>query len=109
MDTSFAGCDKLMVDATVLKNCDKGAYATIYRNEHGVFQGASAVMVEDQVTPEILEAMSFHEALALASDLNLRKVQVITDCMATVHHLKRPYLGESSRVIDDIKEKIKDF
>lgn len=34
---------------------------------------------------------------------------MVTDCMAMVHHLKRPYLGESSKVIDDIKENIKDF
>ena len=61
------------------------------------------VVVEDQVTPKILEA------LAPASDLNLMKVQVVTDCVATVHHLKRLYLGESSRIIEDIKEKMKDF
>ncbi|XP_040258814.1 uncharacterized protein [Aegilops tauschii subsp. strangulata] len=62
------GCAKLMVDAAISKNHEKGAYAVVCRDEKGVYQGASAVVVEDQVTAEILEA------LALASDLNRTKV-----------------------------------
>lgn len=61
------------------------------------------------VQAETLEAMAFREALALASDLYINKVQVVTDCLATINHLRGLYLGQSAAIISDIRKKMKEF
>lgn len=100
---------KLMVDAAVARNKDRGSYAALYQDEYGLFLGASAVVLQVQVEPEILEAMAFNEGLALAFDLYLRRIHVATNCAAIISHLKGPYLRTNSNVIQDIRKKFEDF
>lgn len=61
------------------------------------------------VHPETLESMAFREALSLASDLNVHRVQAVTDCLATINHLKNPYRGSSTMIIEEIKAKVEEF
>lgn len=58
---------------------------------------------------EILQAMAFSKALALVSDLYLRKVEVMIDCLAMMKPLKCPNYGTSSAIIHESNTKLKDF
>lgn len=99
------GYMKLMVDAAISRHGNRGAVAVVCRGAQGIYQGSSAVIFQDMVQPECLEAMAVSEALALASDLYIDKILVATDCMSTVNHLKGQYLGPNAAIIHDIKEK----
>lgn len=100
---------KINVDAAISRNNDIGSFVAICRDEQGMYLGSSAVVVQDLVHPEILEAMAFNEALALAADLYQRKVHIGTDCMATINHLKENYMGSSSTIIHEIKLKMREL
>ena len=71
--------------------------------------GASAIIFQDLVDPEILEAMASLEALSLATDLDCQRIVVATDCMATITHLKGEYNGPSAVMIQDIKQRMQAF
>lgn len=103
------GYMKLMVDAAISRHGNRGAVAVVCRGAQGIYQGSSAVIFQDMVQPECLEAMAVSEALALASDLYIDKILVATDCMSTVNHLKGQYLGPNAAIIHDIKEKMGEF
>lgn len=62
--------------------------------------------VEGLVDPEVLEAAACSEELSLAADLNLHRVHVVTDCLATVTHLRNTFRGPSAMIIDEIKAKL---
>jgi ribonuclease HI len=47
--------------------------------------------------------MACREALALAQDLQLRKIVVATDCLSVVNHISTAYAGKYSMVLDEIK------
>jgi len=49
-----------------------------------MFLGASALVVEGITSPEVAEAMACREGLALASDLDLQKIRIATDCVNVV-------------------------
>lgn len=64
------------------------------------------MVFEGMFDPESLEAHACCEAFSLAEDLQMRRVKVATDCMATVNHIKGKFIGISSTIIDDIKERM---
>ena len=102
------GWVKNHVDAALLRNGDRGAIAAVCRDHTGMFLGASAVTV-DMTNPEILEAEACSEGLSLALDLNVQKVQIVTDCLATVKHVTELYMGSSKVVVEEIKTKLRMF
>lgn len=53
--------------------------------------------------------MGFSEAFALASELYIRKVHVVTHCLATINHLKGQYLGPNAAIIGEIRKKLEEF
>lgn len=62
---------------------------------------------DDLVDPECLEAHACCEAFALATDLQVRRIRVATDCLATVNNLSRNFMGSySAIVIRDIKQRM---
>lgn len=103
------GCMKLNVDAAVGRHADRGSCAVVYRDQRGVYMGASALIVEDMIDSEMLEAMAGREAMALASDLHLNSIHIATDCAATVNNLTERYMGRCSPIINDIQKGITDF
>lgn len=100
---------KFEVDAAVSKNGNRGTLATICRDHRGMYCGSSAVVIEGMIQPEVLEAMAVREAFALADDLYVKKLHITTDCIATTTHLRAEYRGPSAVVINDIKEKLKEY
>ena len=103
------GCMKLNVDAAVSRNQDKGSCAVICRDGQGSFVGASVLVTRDLVQPESLEALAFSEALNLASALYLSKIQIATDCAATIAHLTSEYMGPNRAIFQDIKMMMEEF
>jgi hypothetical protein len=61
-----AGYHKINVDAATAKVAKGGAIAAICRTETGIFMGASALTVKEDLSPAALEALACREALALA-------------------------------------------
>lgn len=99
------GWAKMNVDAALSRNGERGALAVVSRDHSGLFLGASALVCENVTDPEILEALACSEGLSLALDLNLQKVQISTDCAATVKHIGEAYLGPSKVIMEEIKMK----
>lgn len=100
---------KIHVDAAVLRQDTRGALATICRSHEGIFVGASAMVIQGMNDPEILEGLALREAFSLAGDLNIKKVQVVTDCKSLVNNLNIDYRGPSSVIIRDIKTSMWSF
>lgn len=62
-----AGLVKINVDAAISKNTNKASAAAVVRDERGLFMGASALIIEGCVDPEVMEAVACREGLALAT------------------------------------------
>src|SRR6185312_11339021 len=68
------GMMKISVDASLSKNSSMVAVAAVARDEAGIFQGASALVVTGVSSPEIAEALAGREGLALARDLGMQRI-----------------------------------
>ena len=77
---------KINVDAATATN--RGVAAAICRDQAGIFQGASALVIKGTNDPPTLEALAVREALALADDLNIRMIHVASDCKVVVDDIK---------------------
>jgi ribonuclease HI len=95
---------KLNVDAAVSKTERGGAVAAVCRDEAGNFLGASSLTISGISDPTVLEAMACREALALASDLQVQKATIATDCLAVVNNMNQAYAGSYSMILAEIKE-----
>jgi hypothetical protein len=62
----------------------RGIGIAICRDETGAFVGGSVLAVPRICNPATLEAVACQEGLALAVDLNLRKLQVSSDCLEVI-------------------------
>lgn len=82
------GCAKIYVDGGVHRGEQKGAVSAVRRDANGVYLGASSVVFEGLTHPATLEAIACSEAMSLASDLNLTRVQIATDCLQVVRNVK---------------------
>ena len=60
---------KLNTDAAVTRNGSYGSVAALCRDAGGTFLGASCITFRSISDPEIIEALSVREALALAHEL----------------------------------------
>jgi ribonuclease HI len=54
------------------------------RDDNGQYLGASAVVFSAITDPATLESLACREALALAEDLDLRRIHVASDCKTVV-------------------------
>ena len=66
--------------------------------------GASTLSFKYIVDPPTLEALAIREALALADDLYLRRIQVASDCKTVVQDLNKENLASYGAVINEIVE-----
>ena len=97
------GVLKVNVDAALSKNSDTAAVAAVARDETGMFLGASALVVEGITSPEVAEAMACREGLALASDLDLQKIRIATDCVNVVKNIYGQGMGLYGHIVMEIK------
>ena len=93
------GTTKLNIDAA-LSNEGAAALSAVARDGRGAFLGASVVVMAGLTEPELAEAMACREALALASDLQLRRITVASDCANAIRNiqgLERDYMARLSK------------
>ncbi|KAK1697446.1 hypothetical protein QYE76_014143 [Lolium multiflorum] len=83
-----AGVTKVNVDAALSKNGSIAAVAAVARDAAGTFLGASAVASRGITDPETMEALACREGLALATDLNLQRLRLASDCANVVRAIK---------------------
>ncbi|TVU04461.1 hypothetical protein EJB05_47571, partial [Eragrostis curvula] len=76
--------------------------AAVARDEAGKFMGASAVIVEGVLDPEIAEAMACREGFALASDLAVQKIRLATDCVNVVRSVPGTGMGPYGHIVQEI-------
>ena len=81
------GVAKIHADGGLSKDRQVGAAAAVCRNDQGIFQGASAVVQAGMTDPEALEAQSICEAMALAADLQVSRVLIISDCLSVIKNI----------------------
>jgi hypothetical protein len=98
------GCAKLNVNVALAKTRPGGAVGVVFRIADGLYLGASSLTVEGITNPSVLEAMACRETLALAQDLNLRRITVASECLAVVQDLPRPFAGIYSALLHERKE-----
>ncbi|TVU25361.1 hypothetical protein EJB05_27854, partial [Eragrostis curvula] len=94
---------KINVDAAISKNSGIAAAAAIARDETGVFQGASVLVVSGMLNPETMEAVACREGLALAEDLVLRKIRLASDCLNVVKAIHGDGLEPYGHIVREIK------
>ena len=97
------GMLKVNVDAAISKNEGTVAVSAVARDGDGGFLGASSVILNGLSDPAILEAAACREGLALASDLNLQCVRVVSDCGNGIRCItKGDLLGPYGQVVPKI-------
>jgi ribonuclease HI len=97
------GVVKINVDAAVGKNTGCGSIAAVARDEVGRFMGASAVVLPGETHTETLEALACREGVALALDIDARRVQVASDCNNVVTSLTLGTMGAYAHIVQESK------
>lgn len=75
----------------------------------GMYVGSSIVVIDGIIEPETLESLDVREAFALADDFYVKMVHITTDRVMMINYLKAEYKGPSATVINDMKEKMKEY
>lgn len=105
-----AGSVKLNADGAVAKTANKGAIGVVCRSEDGHYLGTSVVVLAGVTEPATLEAHACREALPLAEDLHVNKINVATDCLRVVNELRdRVFLGPYGMILRDILNRATSF
>lgn len=97
------GCVKGNVDGAICSARSKCAAAAIFRDDNGVFQGASALVMEGIIEPACVEAMACREALCLAQDLQVASAVIACDSSGVVRSISDGSQAENSMLIKEIR------
>jgi ribonuclease HI len=105
----LSGATKINTDAAISKDSGRGAATAIARDEVGNFMGASALVIAGISEPETMEAIAYREGLSLASDLQLNRVKLVSDCANIVWSILEEAMGSCGHVVREIKARMADF
>ena len=103
------GLVKVNVDAATSKAGAMSAIAAVARGEAGEYLGASSIVLHGVTDPEMLEAMTCREGMALAADLYLQRFKLATDCINVVKSLEGEGMGPYAQNVREIKARTGDF
>jgi ribonuclease HI len=103
------GMLKVNVDALVSKTTGRGSVAAVIRDEQGIFVGTSTLVFPGKTEAETLEALACREAVAIARDVNARRVQVASDCLSVIKSLEQGTMGAYANIVREIKDSVQDF
>ena len=97
-----------------LRRWDSGGRENVSRTESegrvGVTHcGQTCWVLQGISDPAVLEALACREALALASDLHVRKIKVASDCLEVINSMQTSYVGKFSVILKEIKVRSFDF
>jgi hypothetical protein len=71
------GLIKANVDGVKSRSLSTGSAAVVLRNGDGIYLGSSVMVFSGVADPPTLEALACREALALATDLSIRRMAVV--------------------------------
>ena len=74
-----------------------------------MFLGASSFVMCGITDPETLEALACREGLALAVDLNLRKLRVASDCSNVIGSLTGVGFSQYGHIVKEIRARAAGF
>jgi ribonuclease HI len=103
------GFSKINVDGAFSRDGATAAAAAFCRDDNGQYVGASAIVVANIADPATVEALACREWLALAADLNLSTISVVSDCQMVVADISQGTRGAYSAIIQEIKERKSSF
>lgn len=107
--TPVAGSMKINVDGGLSRSDLRGAVSAICRDATGKFLGASAIVMDGLNDPTTLEAIACSEALSLAFDLDISKIQVAIDCLEVVKNVKERNPCKYGAIIHEFIKKKEHF
>lgn len=96
-----SGNAKLNVHAAVSRN-GSGAVGVMCRDDTGGFLGAATLFFNHIDDPVTLEVLAIREALALAEDLYLLKIEIVLDCKVVVQDLSLDNSASYGAVVHEI-------
>ncbi|GJN39670.1 hypothetical protein PR202_gb28803 [Eleusine coracana subsp. coracana] len=82
------GMVKLNVEAALSKNRDMAAVSAVARDTGGLFMGASVVVIQGINDAETAEVLACKEGVALATDLNVRRFRLASNCLTVVKNIR---------------------
>jgi ribonuclease HI len=105
-----SGVAKVNVDASLSKDERLAAVAAVARDVDGHFLGASVLTCKGISDPETMEAVACREGLALASDLNLQRIRLASDCANAVRTITEgSVLGSYGQLVGEIRAGMRSF
>jgi ribonuclease HI len=103
------GLLKVNIDAAVGKTSGHGSVAAVAQSKDRVFRGASTVVFAGKTEPETLEALAYREALALARDINNRRIMIASDCSTVIRSIKEGSRGVYAHIVQEIADSMNEF
>jgi ribonuclease HI len=100
---------KINVDAAMSKNTRRGLVAAVARDDTGQFVGASAVVLSGQGAAETVEALACREAIALAHNINARRVRVASDCSNVIASIEEGSRGVYALITRELRDAKREF
>jgi ribonuclease HI len=100
---------KINVDGGIAKTQNKGAAAPACRDALGRYMGSSIIVVEGITDPATLEAMACNEALALAADLSLQRLQIASDAAEVLKNISTGSFCHYSTILREIESRQTEF
>ena len=86
MDSPPSGVVKINIDAALFKNTSTASAAAIARDEDGRFMGASALVLQGIVDPEVMESIACR--MALPSSLRADNFRLASECLNVVKSIQ---------------------
>ena len=86
-------CQEPSSDGAFSRDGRRSAAAAIFRNSDGIYMGGSVLMAVGLNDPGTMEALACREAHSLADDLNLRNLNIASDCNEVIEDIKKGMLG----------------
>ena len=80
------GSFKFDTDAALGKTVGKTTVAVIARHQDGSYLGASSPVIEGIMDPEVMEAITVREALALVEDIGCMTIHVASNCLRAINN-----------------------
>jgi hypothetical protein len=97
------GVIKINVDAAVGKNSGCGTVAAVARSDGGAFLGASTRIFPGRTEAETLEALACREEIALAKDIDARRVRIAIDCKNVIKIIAEGTMGVYAHIVWEIR------
>ena len=93
---------KMNVDGAFARSGTKSAAAAFCRDSDGNYLGVSVTVFDGLSDPGTVESLAAREALSLAADLHLNRLQIASDCNEVVEDITRGTLGRYGAIVREI-------